>query len=40
MLPLVVSGQIIGMLDIDSVEYNHFDSEDEAGLKALTDGLC
>lgn len=39
-LPLVVNGQIIGVLDIDSVEYNRFDSEDEAGLKALTDGLC
>ena len=39
-LPLVVNGEIIGVLDIDSVEYNRFDSEDEAGLKALTDGLC
>ncbi len=39
-LPLVVNGQVIGVLDIDSVEYNRFDSEDEAGLKALTDGLC
>lgn len=39
-LPLVVNGSVIGVLDIDSVEYNRFDSEDEAGLKALTDGLC
>lgn len=39
-LPLVVNGQTIGVLDIDSVEYNRFDSEDEAGLKTLTDGLC
>lgn len=39
-LPLVVNGQIIGVLDIDSVEYNRFDNEDESGLKALTDGLC
>lgn len=39
-LPLVVNGNVIGVLDIDSVEYNRFDSEDEAGLKALTDGLC
>lgn len=39
-LPLVVNGSVIGVLDIDSVEYNRFDSEDEVGLKALTDGLC
>lgn len=39
-LPLVVNGSVIGVLDIDSVEYNRFDSEDEAGLKVLTDGLC
>ena len=39
-LPLMVNGSVIGVLDIDSVEYNRFDSEDEAGLKALTDGLC
>lgn len=39
-LPLVVNGQTIGVLDIDSVEYNRFDSEDEAGLLSLTDGLC
>lgn len=39
-LPMMVNGSVIGVLDIDSVEYNRFDSEDEAGLKALTDGLC
>nr|WP_314426552.1 GAF domain-containing protein [uncultured Erwinia sp.] len=39
-LPLVVNGSVIGVLDIDSVEYNRFDNEDEIGLKALTDGLC
>ena len=39
-LPLVVNGDIIGVLDIDSVEYNRFDEEDEIGLKTLTDGLC
>lgn len=39
-LPLWVNGHVIGVLDIDSVEYNRFDSEDEKGLKALTDGLC
>lgn len=39
-LPLQVNGSVIGVLDIDSVEYNRFDIEDEIGLKALTDGLC
>lgn len=39
-LPLVVNGQIIGVLDIDSVEYNRFDSEDEKGLSTLTAVLC
>ncbi|WP_437613263.1 GAF domain-containing protein [Erwinia sp. V71] len=39
-LPLVVNGEIIGVLDIDSTVYNRFDSEDEMGLKNLTDGLC
>lgn len=39
-LPLVVNGETIGVLDIDSVEYNRFDHEDEQGLKILTDGLC
>jgi len=39
-LPLVVDGEIIGVLDIDSTVYNRFDSNDEIGLKTLTDGLC
>lgn len=39
-LPLVVNGQITGVLDIDSVEYNRFDREDEVGLSALVHGLC
>lgn len=39
-LPLIVNGETIGVLDIDSVEYNRFDKDDEAGLKTLTDGLC
>ncbi len=39
-LPLMVNGSAIGVLDIDSVVYNRFDIEDEIGLKALTDGLC
>ncbi|EOS93272.1 hypothetical protein ETR_20058, partial [Erwinia tracheiphila PSU-1] len=29
-----------GVLDIDSVEYSRFDSEDEAGLSTLIAGLC
>lgn len=39
-LPLMVNGRVIGVLDIDSTAYNRFDSDDEAGLKTLTDGLC
>ncbi|MBP2166972.1 GAF domain-containing protein [Erwinia toletana] len=39
-LPLVVNGEVIGVLDIDSTVYNRFDSIDEIGLKTLTDGLC
>lgn len=39
-LPLVVNGQTIGVLDIDSVEYNRFDQEDEIGLTELVAGLC
>lgn len=39
-LPLEVNGQIIGVLDIDSVEYNRFDLDDEAGLSTLTAVLC
>ncbi|KOC89007.1 MULTISPECIES: GAF domain-containing protein [Winslowiella] len=39
-LPLVVDGEVIGVLDIDSTVYNRFDSNDEIGLKTLTDGLC
>ena len=39
-IPLKVNGTVVGVLDIDSVEYNRFDSEDESGLVTLTDGLC
>lgn len=39
-LPLTLNGQVVGVLDIDSVAYNRFDSDDEAGLKTLTVGLC
>ena len=39
-LPLIVNGQIIGVLDIDSPVFNRFDNNDEIGLKALNDALC
>lgn len=39
-IPLKVKGTVVGVLDIDSVEYNRFDSDDESGLVTLTDGLC
>lgn len=39
-IPLKVNGTLVGVLDIDSTVYSRFDSEDEAGLVALTDGLC
>jgi len=39
-IPLKVNGLVAGVLDIDSTLYSRFDSEDEAGLVALADGLC
>jgi L-methionine (R)-S-oxide reductase len=39
-LPLNVSGQIIGVLDIDSTVYQRFDEQDERGLEAVVAGLC
>ncbi|AUX93719.1 GAF domain-containing protein [Mixta gaviniae] len=39
-LPLMVDGEVIGVLDIDSTVFNRFDSEDEIGLQTFTDGLC
>ncbi|MCG7529798.1 GAF domain-containing protein [Psychrobium sp. MM17-31] len=38
-LPLVVNGKIIGVLDIDAPILDRFSSEDEAGLKACVDAL-
>jgi L-methionine (R)-S-oxide reductase len=38
-LPLVVNGKIIGVLDIDSPEYSRFSTEDEQGLRELVDHL-
>nr|MBA2816837.1 ProP effector [Candidatus Pantoea persica] len=39
-IPLKVKDAVVGTLDIDSTVFNRFDSEDESGLVALTDGLC
>jgi len=38
-LPLVVNNLIIGVLDIDSVEYARFSAEDEIGLRELVSHL-
>jgi GAF domain-containing protein len=38
-LPITVSGQIIGVLDIDSVEFSRFSDEDEKGLRELVSHL-
>jgi GAF domain-containing protein len=38
-LPITVSGQIIGVLDIDSVEFSRFSEEDEKGLCELVSHL-
>ncbi len=34
-IPLIVSGRVIGVLDIDSPMLNRFDADDQAGLEAL-----
>ncbi|GER66408.1 protein YtsP [Weizmannia acidilactici] len=38
-VPLVKSGKVVGVLDIDSPEKNRFDEEDEAGLTAFAAAL-
>ncbi|WAH52532.1 GAF domain-containing protein [Pseudescherichia vulneris] len=38
-LPLVVKGKIIGVLDIDSTEFSRFTTEDEQGLRELVSHL-
>ncbi|MCD2527153.1 GAF domain-containing protein [Providencia huaxiensis] len=38
--PLVVNGQTIGVLDIDSPNISQFDQEDEKGLQHLVSQLC
>ncbi|GAB2929119.1 GAF domain-containing protein [Hafnia psychrotolerans] len=39
-LPVTVSGTVIGVLDIDSTVYQRFDEADEQGLSELVEGLC
>lgn len=39
-LPLEINGQILGVLDIDSPNFNQFDQDDEDGLKYLVNQLC
>ncbi|CDG17445.1 GAF domain-containing protein [Xenorhabdus doucetiae] len=39
-LPLVINGHVIGVLDIDSTVFDRFDEHDENGLKALVIRLC
>ncbi len=34
-VPLICNDKVIGVLDIDSPEYDRFDAEDQAGLEAL-----
>ena len=38
MLPLLTDdSHLIGVLDVDSPELDHFDAEDEAGLSAIAE---
>ncbi len=39
-LPIMVKGTVIGVLDIDSTVYQRFDEADELGLTELVSGLC
>ncbi|HBO22925.1 MULTISPECIES: GAF domain-containing protein [unclassified Providencia] len=38
--PLAVNGRIIGVLDIDSPNFDQFDQEDEDGLQHIVNQLC
>lgn len=38
-VPIVVEGELIGVLDIDSPEFSRFDVQDKAGLVALVEAL-
>lgn len=39
-IPLRQDGQIVGVLDIDSPEFNRFSEEDRIGLEAFAEALC
>ena len=39
-IPLRQDGKIIGVLDIDSPEFNRFSEEDRIGLEAFAEALC
>ncbi|MBO9491397.1 GAF domain-containing protein [Endozoicomonas sp. G2_1] len=39
-IPLVVNDQIIAVLDIDSVAFDRFDEQDQAGLEAIVSTLA
>lgn len=38
-IPLIVNGELLGVLDIDSPKFGRFDADDEAGLKQIADIL-
>ena len=38
-IPLVVNGDLLGVLDIDSPKLSRFSADDEAGLAAIVDAL-
>ncbi|AIN19405.1 hypothetical protein CH54_215 [Yersinia rochesterensis] len=39
-LPIAVKGNVIGVLDLDSIVYDRFDKDDELGLISVVAGLC
>lgn len=39
-LPIIIDGRCIGVLDIDSVQFSRFDENDERGLQTLVEDLA
>lgn len=39
-IPIVLKGKLVGVLDIDSPVFSRFDEADEAGLVAIVDAFC
>lgn len=39
-VPLVVDGELIGVLDIDSPSLDRFSAEDQAGIEEVCDAFC